>query len=282
MNIRRPCQAGSFYSSKTSSLRKEIEECFLNELGPKKIPKPSHNALTSVVGLVAPHAGYMYSGSIATHSYFALAMDGTPDCAIIIGPNHTGLGSGVSIMNRGIWVTPMGEISIDANIADQICKNYDLIDIDEKAHQYEHSIEVQIPFLQYLYGKKLQFVPICMMMQDLETSVELGKAIARSIYNKNIIVIASSDMTHYETGQLASRKDKKAINTILKFNETELFKIVESERISMCGYGPIISAITCSKKLGASKAELLSYKTSGDVTGDHSSVVGYASIIFKR
>jgi len=128
LSIRRPCQAGSFYSSKTSSLRKEIEECFLNELGPEKIPKPSHNALTSVVGLVVPHAGYMYSGSIATHSYFALAMDGTPDCAIIIGPNHTGLGSGVSIMNRGIWVTPMGEISIDANIANQICKNYDLID----------------------------------------------------------------------------------------------------------------------------------------------------------
>ncbi len=282
MSIRRPCQAGSFYSSKASSLREEIEECFLNELGPGKIPKVSHNALTSVVGLVAPHAGYMYSGSIAAHSYFSLGINGTPDCVIIIGPNHTGLGSGISIMDRGIWITPLGEISIDADIANQICKNFDLIDVDEKAHQYEHSIEVQIPFLQYLYGKKLLFVPISMMMQDLETSIELGKAIARSISNKNIVVIASSDMTHYEAGQLANRKDKKAINAILKFDEVELYKIVESERLSMCGYGPAISAIICSKNLGASKAELLSYKTSGDVTGDHSSVVGYASLIFKK
>jgi AmmeMemoRadiSam system protein B len=282
LSIRRPCQAGSFYSSETSSLREEIEECFLNELGPGKIPEVSHNALTSVVGLVAPHAGYVYSGSIAAHSYFSLAINGIPDCVIIIGPNHTGLGSGISIMDKGIWVTPLGEISIDADIANQICRNCDLIDIDEKAHQYEHSIEVQIPFLQYLYGEKLLFVPISMMMQDLETSIELGKAIARSIYNKNIVVIASSDMSHYEAGQLANRKDKKAINAILKFDEVELFKIVESERVSMCGYGPIISTIICSKKLGASKAELLSYKTSGDVTGDHSSVVGYASLIFKR
>jgi AmmeMemoRadiSam system protein B len=282
LSIRRPCQAGSFYSSTGPSLRKEIEECFLNKLGPGKIPKISNNAISSLTGLVVPHAGYMFSGTIAAHSYFTLAMEGSPDCAILIGPNHTGLGSGISIMDKGIWVTPFGEITIDSEIANQIYKNYNLIDVDEKAHLYEHSIEVQIPFLQYLYGEKLLFVPICMMMQDLETSIELGEAIAKSINNKNAIVIASSDMTHYESSQLANKKDKKAIDAILKLNEVELFKIIESERISMCGYGPVISVIACAKKLGASKAKLLSYKTSGDITGDHSSVVGYASLIFTK
>ncbi len=282
MNIRRPCQAGTFYSGEATSLRKEIEGCFLNKLGPGEIPKISKNVLSSLLGLVSPHAGYLYSGPIAAHSYHALASEGSPSCSIIIGPNHTGLGSGISIMDEGLWTTPLGEVKIDTEIARQICKNYDMVDVDEKAHLYEHSIEVQLPFLQYLYGNKTLFVPICMMMQDLKTSIELGEAIARSIANKNTIVIASTDMTHYEEGHIAEKKDKEAIDAILKLDEEELIKVIESENISMCGYGPVISLMACVKRLHASKGTLISYKTSGHVTRDHSSVVGYASLIFTR
>ncbi len=282
MRIRRPCQAGAFYPDKPSSLKAEIEKCFFHRYGPGKIPKANKNQLSSLLGLVSPHAGYMYSGPVAAHSYYALAMEGTPESAVIVGPNHTGMGSGVSIMTAGNWVTPLGELSIDNEIAEEIVNNSEIVDVDEKAHLYEHAIEVQLPFLQYLYGKSLLFVPICMMMQDLETSTELGEAMAKSIVNKNVVVIASSDMTHYEEGKIAEDKDKEAINAMTVLDEIELFRTIESRMISMCGYGPVISTLACAKKLGATKAKLLSYKTSGDITGDHSSVVGYASLIFKK
>ena len=282
MKVRRPCQAGAFYPDNPSSLKAEVERCFLHKYGPGKIPKVSSDALSSLIGLVSPHAGYMYSGPVAAHSYYALSIEGTPECVVILGPNHTGLGSGISIMKEGKWATPLGELSIDSKVAEEICKNFDMIDVDEEAHLHEHSIEVQLPFLQYLYGERLLFVPICMMMQDLKTSKELGEAIAKSIANKNCVVIASSDMTHYEEGRMAEEKDREAINAMSKLDEAELFGVIGSKMISMCGYGPVISVIACAKKLKATKAELLSYKTSGDMTGDHSSVVGYASLIFSK
>ena len=282
MKIRGPTQAGAFYPDDPRSLKAEIERCFLHKYGPGKIPEVTSDAPSSLIGLVSPHAGYIYSGPVAAHSYSALSIEGTPECVVILGPNHTGMGSGISIMKEGKWATPLGELTIDSEVADEICKNFEMIDVDEKAHLYEHSIEVQLPFLQYLYSERLLFVPICMMMQDLNTSKELGEAIAKSIVDKNSVVIASSDMTHYEEGKIAEEKDKEAINAIVKLDEAELFRVIESTMISMCGYGPVISAITCVKKLEANKAELLSYNTSGDMTGDHSSVVGYASLVFSK
>ena len=280
MKSRNPSQAGTFYPGTSSSLRSEIERCFLHEFGPGKIPKVRKDSIGSIKALVSPHAGYSYSGPVAAHSYYALASEGTPESVIILGPNHTGMGSGVSIMTEGKWLTPLGELSIDTEIAESICKTSSIIDVDEKAHLNEHSIEVQLPFLQYLYDESVSFVPICMMMQDLETSVDLGNAIAESIHERKALVLASSDMTHFEGGKIAEVKDREAIDAILKLDEAELFRVIESKMISMCGYGPVISAISCGKKLGAKKAKLLSYKTSGDMTGDHSSVVGYASLIF--
>jgi AmmeMemoRadiSam system protein B len=280
LKVRNPAQAGAFYPGTESSLITEIERCFLHEFGPGKIPKTLSNPIRSIKALIVPHAGYIYSGSVAAHSYYALASDGTPDCVVIIGPNHTGMGSGVSIMNEGKWITPLGELSINSEVAKKICETSGIIDIDEEAHLHEHSIEVQIPFLQYIYGKKISFVPICMMMQDLETSINLGEAISKSIYDKNALVIASSDMTHYEEGKIAKEKDREVIDAILKLDEVALFNIIESKMISMCGYGPVMSTIVYAKKIGAKKTELMSYRTSGDTTGDHSSVVGYASLIF--
>jgi len=282
LKVRRPCQAGAFYSGTKSSLTKQVENCFLHKFGPGKLPQVNRSANRSILALVCPHAGYMYSGAVAANSYFALAADGVPHTCVILGPNHTGMGSGVSIMIEGAWETPLGVSSIDIETARKIQKETEIIDIDESAHRLEHSIEVQLPFLQYVYGVDVKFVPICMMMQDLTTSREVGEALSSTLAGLNAVVIASSDMTHYESQAAASKKDRLAIESILSLDEESLQRVVESASISMCGYGPVTAAITAVKLLGARNASLLSYRTSGDVTGDTSAVVGYASILINK
>ncbi|MBS7655341.1 AmmeMemoRadiSam system protein B [Candidatus Bathyarchaeota archaeon] len=282
MKIRKPCQAGAFYAGNKTALIKEIEDCFFHKLGPGKIPKVNQAGERRLTALICPHAGYMYSGPIAAHSYYTMALDGIPETAVIIGPNHTGLGSGVSIMAEGFWETPLGKIQVNSELAKEIHKKSNLIDLDDSAHIYEHSIEVQLPFIQYLYENKLNIVPICMMMQDLETSIEVGKAIAEAGRGENIIIIASSDMTHYENAESAKRKDKLAIEAILNLDEVKLESTVYSHNISMCGHGPVASALKASKMLEANKAKLLAYGTSGDITQDYTAVVGYAAIAVTR
>jgi AmmeMemoRadiSam system protein B len=188
------------------------------------------------------------------------------------------MGSAVSLMNQGKWSTPLGEIPIDVELANSILENSTIVDMEEEAHIYEHSIEVQLPFLQYLYENNFSFVPICMMMQDLETSREIGEAIHKASNGVSTLIIASTDMTHYEPHNVATEKDMNAIHAIENLDENKLDNVVQSNSISMCGIGPVISSIVYSKKVGATKAKLLSYKTSGDVSGDLSSVVGYAAI----
>lgn len=235
-----------------------------------------------MVGLICPHAGYMYSGPVAAHAYYHLATDGKPSVIVIFGPNHYGYGSALAIMREGAWRTPLGEVEIDTSSANKILRESNIIDVDDSAHAREHSIEVQLPFLQYLYGSNFRFVPISFLMQDFESSREVGQAVAKALADKNVLVVASTDMTHYESQEMAERKDKMAINAILKMNQENFFSTVESQRLSACGYGPVVAAMTAAKALGAERAQLLCYKTSGDVTGDTSSVVGYASISFKK
>jgi AmmeMemoRadiSam system protein B len=185
-------------------------------------------------------------------------------------------------MRDGVWRTPLGDVEIDTATANLILKESSIIDVDDSAHAHEHSIEVQLPFLQYLYGSAFKFVPICFLMQDLQSSCEVGKAVAKALVDKNALVIASTDMTHYEPQETAEQKDKAAIEATVNLDSERLYSTVETRRISMCGYGPVVAAITASKLLRAKKARLLCYKTSGDITGDFSSVVGYASISFTR
>jgi len=280
LKIRNPAQAGMFYSGSARPLVKEIEDCFKHKLGPARLPERRQEPLAHLVALVCPHAGYIYSGPVAATAYLELARYGKPSTVVIIGPNHTGMGSGVSLMNEGTWTTPLGRIDIDSTLANAILENAPIIDIDEKAHAYEHSIEVQLPFLQYLYEDDFSLVPICMMIQDLETGREIGEAIAKATNDSSCLVVASSDMTHYEPHNIASEKDMSAVRAIERMNDKELDKVVQSNSISICGVGPIISAMTFSKKRGATKGHLLSYRTSGEVCGDYSSVVGYAAIAF--
>jgi len=282
LKVRYPAVAGSWYAGTSAGLRGEIEKCFTHKLGPGKLPKVVEEGPRNIVGLVCPHAGYMYSGPVAAHAYFELAKDGKPEVIVIFSPNHTGRGSALAVMNEGVWRTPLGDVEIDVKIANQILSESRIVDVDDGAHAYEHSIELQLPFLQYLYGSAFKFVPICFLMQDLESGREVGRATAKALSRKNALVIASTDMTHYEPQERAEKKDKMAIDAAIKMDEERYYSAVESHAISTCGYGPTIAAITAAKALGAKKAQLLCYKTSGDITGDFSAVVGYVSIAFMK
>jgi len=282
VKVRRPCQAGAFYAGTAESLKKQIENCFLHELGPGKIPETIKTGPRQVVGLVCPHAGYMFSGPVAAHAYYKLALDGKPDIVVLFGPNHTGYGSALAVMKEGFWRTPLGDVEIDAELAKQIVDESHIIDVDDSAHRFEHSIEVQLPFLQYLYGSEFKIAPICFLMQDLSSARDVGQAVAKVLAGKNAVIIASSDMTHYEPQKSAETKDKMALEAVEEMDEAKLYSVIEAHRISACGYGPIAALITAAKNLGMKKAKLLCYKTSGDVIGDYSSVVGYATVCLTK
>ncbi len=185
-------------------------------------------------------------------------------------------------MSEGTWRTPLGDVAIDTLIAQRIVAATSIIDIDDSAHAFEHSIEVQLPFLQYLYGSAFRFVPVSFLMQDLQASREVGRAVAEGLQGRNGLVIASTDMTHYEPHEQASRKDHLAINAARQMDEALYYSVVERYNITTCGYGPTVAAITAAKQLQGRSAQLLCYRTSGDITGDFSSVVGYASLAFTK
>jgi MEMO1 family protein len=280
--IRRSVVASQFYEGDAEALRAQISSCFLHPLGPQKLPPTNfHSHPRNIVGLICPHAGYLYSGPIAAHSYYHLALDGKPDTVVLLGPNHTGYGSGLALMRQGIWQTPLGDVEVDSALADGIVHETGILDIDDVAHRYEHSLEVQLPFLQFLYGDKFKIVPICYLMQDYESAVEIGRALTEALDATNTVVIASSDMTHYEPAQVAAKKDQAALKAVADMDAKRFYETVETQNITACGYAPITSLITYGVGVCA-KAEVLSYHNSGDVTGDHSSVVGYAAVSFKK
>lgn len=287
--MRKPAVAGQFYEGSEYSLIERIKECFLDERGPKTLPIIK-KVEKKYIGLVVPHAGYIYSGAIAAHSYNYLTSKGFADTFIILGPNHTGMGSGVSIMTEGSWLTPLGKVPVNEKLAKQL--NINLITKDENAHMYEHSIEVQLPFLQFTGGKQnFNFVPICMAMQDSETSVKVGKIIADAIKktDENVAIIASTDFSHAgfnymsmppegtRVDEYAEKQDKLAINQILKMDPEGLIDIVQKNSITMCGYGPVAAMLTAIKILGAKNAELLKYGTSYEVHPG-TSCVGYGAL----
>jgi AmmeMemoRadiSam system protein B len=282
MKVRRPTQAGAFYEGDAEALKTQIENCFLQELGPKKLPEVNKTGPRKIIGLICPHAGYMYSGAVAANAYYELAQDGKPATVVILGPNHTGYGSGLALMNEGVWRTPLGDVEVDGETANRIVQETRLVDVDDLAHRFEHSIEVQLPFLQYLYGSEFKFVPICFQMQDLSSAVEVGNALVEVLASKNAVVIASSDMTHYEPRANAEAKDLAALKAVEAMDEKLFYSIIRTRNVTACGYGPIAAVITVAKGLGAKEARLLCYKSSGDVTGDYSNVVGYAAVSFKK
>jgi len=280
--IRRPTQAGAFYEGNAEALKFQIENCFLHEFGPKQLPKVNMDGSRRIVGLVCPHAGYMFSGAVAANAYYALASDGKPDTVVILGPNHTGYGSGLAVAAEGLWRTPLGDAEVDGETASEIARETRIVDVDEVAHQFEHSVEVQLPFLQYLYGSAFKFVPMCFQMQDLASAVEVGKALAKVLADKNAVIIASSDMTHYEPQRNAVAKDMAVLKAVETMDEKRFYSVIEKQNVTACGYGPIAALVVAAKATGVKEANLLCYKTSGDVSGDYSRVVGYAAVCFKK
>ena len=276
-HIRKPSVSGMFYAGSQIELKEQIEWCYKHELGPGGLPRVAAEGPREILSLIVPHAGYLYSGPVAAHAYKQLADDGIIETAIIIGPNHTGYGPPVSIWAKNAWSTPLGEVAVNEDLAQQLTGG--IVRADETAHLYEHSVEVQLPWLQHLY-KKVRIVPITMMAQDLETARELGKTI--SMYAANSIIIASTDFSHYESHDITTEKDMAMIESITNLDERELYQRRESLDCTMCGYGPVAVAIIAARAMDARKPELLKYATSGDTTGDFSRVVGYASMVIKK
>lgn len=268
--IRQPQVAGQFYPSSPQELKNQIEA-----LIDKKADK------SDAIACVLPHAGYMYSGAVAGKTVSRINLK---EKIILLGPNHTGYGARFSIMAEGTWQTPLGEVKIDSHLAKEILKRSKHLEDDASAHRYEHSLEVELPFLQY-FKSDFEIVPVIFLSDEFELLKEIGKEIAGTLRELNIndstLIVASSDMTHYEPQIQAQKKDKEAIGAILELNEDRLIDRIQGLNISMCGYAPVVAMLSAAKLLGANAGKLIQYQTSGDITGDKSSVVGYAGILIQ-
>ena len=262
--IRKSLFAGTWYPTEKDEIKEYIE---LNQ------------NKSDVIGCICPHAGWMYSGKVAGSVYSRI---NNYDTYIILGPNHTGHGANASIFPDGIWETPFGKIKIDTELVKDILNLSEFLEPDTEAHSREHCIEVQLPFIQY-FNPNPNIVPIILMSEHYDICKDIANAITNTIKRskKRILLIASTDMSHYESQQYAKQQDELAINKIMELDAEGLIKTVNQFSISMCGYFPTAIVLLTSKKLGAKKAELVKYATSGDITGDTSSVVSYAGLIIK-
>lgn len=263
--VRQPVVAGQFYPGDAAQLNEAVRR--LIGAGP----------VQKALGVMVPHAGYVYSGRVAGEVYGRLE---PPEIFIILGPNHTGLGPPAAIMTSGIWKMPTGDVAIDEKMAADITASSGLLEDSAAAHVYEHSIEVQLPFLQYLVEQP-KIVPICLMPLTAGQCRDIGLAIAGVVKSsgKQILVIASSDMSHYEAEYQARRQDEMALKQIMRLDGAGLLQTVRDNQISMCGAAPVAVMLYACKELGATSAKLVKYETSGDVTGDFRQVVGYAGLV---
>jgi MEMO1 family protein len=306
--VRKPAVAGSFYPADEADLRSAIHDCYLDRLGPGRLPSrggegggPEDDALLKAC--ICPHAGYVYSGAIAAHSY--LHLSGSRDAedgavlAIVVGPNHYGIGSGIATYGGGgEWETPLGRVSIDEEASKRIVELTGFVDMDAAAHRKEHSIEVQLPFLQDLYGGSLELLPISLAFQDESTARDLGKGLAELLKEevdaakdedgtgmmtrrrRRTVLIASSDLTHYEPAAQAIQKDTALLECIQRMDIDAFYTTLETRSVTACGYGAIATVMEACRRLGLRKGRLNAYATSGDVTGDMGAVVGYPSVTF--
>jgi len=278
-SIRSPAVAGKFYPGRADELRRDV--LTYTSAGSAKVG----GTPISAIGCIAPHAGYIYSGSVAGTVYSRLEI---PASCVVLCPNHTGRGRPLAIMANTTWQTPLGEVGADEGIGDQLLKRFPALDEDSAAHRYEHAIEVQLPFLQARQAaqrSELKIVPIVIGTTNFDVLRGLGEALAdviaeqEKVRHERILIVASSDMNHYESDAITRVKDHKAIKRVLALDARGLWDVVMNEDISMCGFGPAVVMLTAAKVLGATSAVLVKYATSGEVSGDYDSVVGYAGII---
>lgn len=267
MWVRPPAVAGMFYEATAPRLRRQVEDC---------LPPAAPSEKKRFIGAVAPHAGLMYSGHVAGALYASLDL---PARLVILCPNHTGLGAEASINLQGRWRTPLGDVAIDEPLARAIAAEAPFVRADNLAHAREHSLEVQLPFLQFLRGEFI-FVPLCLAIPTFERTAALGRALAAAVRTAGapVGIVASSDLNHYENQEITLRKDGEAIDRMLALDPEGLWKAVHDRDISMCGYVPATAMLVAARELGATRAELVRHATSGDINHDYSAVVGYASV----
>lgn len=279
MQVRKPAVAGQFYPADPAELSTLIDECYLHPLGPGKKP-PASKRQASLVAVVCPHAGYVYSGPVAAHSYLHVSSLPDPELIVVVAPNHYGIGSGVSTFKAGEWETPLGRMRVDSEAARQLAEFAQIVAFDPDAHRLEHSLEVQLPFLQRIYGDRVPLLPVSLVFQDIETAKTLAEAVAKVVRGKRAVLVASSDLTHYEPANEARKKDTALIQQVLKMDVEGFYSTLERLNVTACGYGAIATVIEAAKSLGLAKAELLKYASSGDTSGDNLQVVGYGALRF--
>lgn len=268
--VRHPAVAGRFYPRDEKSLRQDVRTY---------LSKSAETTPVRALGCIVPHAGYMYSGHVAGAVFAKLEI---PKLCLVLCPNHTGMGRALAVVSEGAWETPLGNLAIDSAFATALKQRCPLLQEDSAAHRSEHAAEVELPFLQMLQPQ-LQFVPIALGTGQFEPLAQLGDAIAEVIeaHSGQVLIVASSDMNHYESEAVTRVKDHSAIEPILRLDARALYDVVTQQDISMCGFGPAVAMLTAAKKLGATSAELVKYATSGDVSGDRDLVVGYAGVIVR-
>lgn len=266
--IRRSAVAGSFYAGTRERLRLQVEDLL-----------PQGLARERAIGVVVPHAGYIYSGRVAAAVYSRVEL---PETFVILGPNHTGLGAGAAIMTYGQWETPLGAVHIDAELGRAILGHSSVLEEDHLGHLREHSIEVQLPFLQYC-RRPFRFVPICLFSHEYAACQDVGQAVAGAVREagRGVLLVASTDMSHYISREEAGEKDRKAIDAILALDPEGLHRVVRREGISMCGFHPTTAMLVAAKALGATRADLVMYTDSGEVTRDLREVVAYAGLVIQ-
>ena len=277
MEVRTPAVSGTFYPDDQKELKSLIHDCFTHTIGPGKIPPTDSDQ--KIYGVICPHAGFVYSGPVACHSFYSISSS-VSKLAIITGPNHYGIGQSIASMVDTSWKTPLGLMEVDSESALDLRNGLDILELDSFSHSKEHSIEVQIPMLQETFSHEMKILPVSLIDQEQKTATKVGSAIAKIAQKKDAFLIGSSDFTHYEENEFAHRQDLALIEPILKLDVDEFYKILYERKVTACGFGAIASTMTACKELGATEGKLLKYATSGDVSGDKSSVVGYASIIF--
>jgi hypothetical protein len=277
--IRKPAVAGQFYPADPVELSELVDRCYLHPLGPGRSP-PAPRTKADVVAVVCPHAGYVYSGPVAAHSFLHVSSLSDPDLIVIVAPNHYGIGSGVSTFKSGEWETPLGRLRVDSRAAEQLASIAGIVAFDPAAHRLEHSLEVQLPFLQRIYGDSAPILPVSLIFQDIDTARTLASALADLLRGRKAVVIASSDLTHYEPADVAREKDTALLQHVLRMDLEGFYSTLERLDVTACGYGAIATVMETSRSLGLSRSELLKYATSGDTSGDNLQVVGYGALRF--
>lgn len=274
---RSPAVAGQFYAGADDELREQIDQCFRHEYGPGPLDETGSDGATPTA-LVSPHAGYPFSGPIAAHGFATLAGDAAPEVAVILGPNHQGVGTAAAVASHECWRTPLGTLPVDGAFASMLVEQSDVATFDDHPHAGEHSIEVQLPFLQYCLDDP-SIVPICLTRLGRDRAEKLGRDIAGAIAEggREAVVVSSTDLTHYEDHRTAADADEPVVDAIRAFDTDAIARAVDGGH-TMCGPWATVAGLTAASELGADTGELRQYATSGQTSGRKDRVVGYCSV----